>query len=141
MDILSNNSTCLELSIAMPGFSSSSSLQSSGQSDVSAMKDLELDINQIPSGVEEECVEKEFGGPPRKKLRLTKEQSHVLEQSFKQYHILNPKQKEGLADQLKLKPRQVEVWFQNRRARYFTMTYYWWQVLFILKNHDVNFDS
>lgn len=61
-----------------------------GQSDVSAMKDLELDINQIPSGVEEECVEKEFGGPPRKKLRLTKEQSHVLEQSFKQYHILNP---------------------------------------------------
>ncbi|CAA3001266.1 homeobox-leucine zipper HOX3 [Olea europaea subsp. europaea] len=81
------------------------------------MKDLELDINQIPSGVEEECVEKEFGGLPRKKLRLTKEQSHVLEQSFKQYHILNPKQKEGLADQLKLKPRQVEVWFQNRRAR------------------------
>ncbi|XP_055830402.1 homeobox-leucine zipper protein HAT4-like [Solanum dulcamara] len=53
----------------------------------------------------------------RKKLRLTKEQSAVLEDSFKDHHTLNPKQKLALAKRLGLRPRQVEVWFQNRRAR------------------------
>ncbi|KAG6596870.1 Homeobox-leucine zipper protein HAT2, partial [Cucurbita argyrosperma subsp. sororia] len=53
----------------------------------------------------------------RKKLRLTKDQSAVLEDSFKEHNTLNPKQKLALAKQLGLRPRQVEVWFQNRRAR------------------------
>ncbi|KAM7476660.1 hypothetical protein LguiB_023903 [Lonicera macranthoides] len=53
----------------------------------------------------------------RKKLRLSKEQSAFLEESFKEHNTLNPKQKLALAKQLNLRPRQVEVWFQNRRAR------------------------
>ncbi|RDX57691.1 Homeobox-leucine zipper protein HAT14, partial [Mucuna pruriens] len=53
----------------------------------------------------------------RKKLRLSKEQSAMLENSFKLHSTLNPVQKQELADQLNLKTRQVEVWFQNRRAR------------------------
>ncbi|KAG0492636.1 hypothetical protein HPP92_006034 [Vanilla planifolia] len=53
----------------------------------------------------------------RKKLRLTKEQSALLEDRFKEHSTLNPKQKQSLAKQLNLRPRQVEVWFQNRRAR------------------------
>ncbi|XP_028179630.1 homeobox-leucine zipper protein ATHB-4-like isoform X1 [Glycine soja] len=53
----------------------------------------------------------------RKKLRLTKEQSMVLEETFKEHSTLNPKRKQALAEELNLKPRQVEVWFQNRRAR------------------------
>ncbi|KAJ0809160.1 putative transcription factor homeobox-WOX family [Helianthus annuus] len=56
-------------------------------------------------------------GLTRKKLRLTKEQSAFLEDSFKEHSTLNPKQKQALAKQLNLRPRQVEVWFQNRRAR------------------------
>ncbi|PIN25984.1 Transcription factor HEX [Handroanthus impetiginosus] len=128
MEIFPNNSTCLELTIAVPGFNSSQPFPSSGEiSGGGAMK--ALDINQAPSGTEEECMEEEEeddespnnnnnGGPaPRKKLRLTKEQSRVLEETFIQNHTLNPKEKEALAVELKLKPRQVEVWFQNRRAR------------------------
>ncbi|XP_024971123.1 homeobox-leucine zipper protein HAT9-like isoform X1 [Cynara cardunculus var. scolymus] len=59
----------------------------------------------------------EFEGGSRKKLRLTKEQSFVLEETFKQHSTLNPKRKQSLAESLNLRPRQVEVWFQNRRAR------------------------
>eukprot|EP00246_Nothoceros_aenigmaticus_P003521 TRINITY_DN14695_c0_g1_i1.p1 TRINITY_DN14695_c0_g1~~TRINITY_DN14695_c0_g1_i1.p1 ORF type:complete len:259 (+),score=16.06 TRINITY_DN14695_c0_g1_i1:89-778(+) len=61
--------------------------------------------------------DEEEGGATRKKLRLSKEQSALLEESFKEHSTLNPKQKAALAKQLNLRPRQVEVWFQNRRAR------------------------
>ncbi|KAK1552712.1 hypothetical protein Q3G72_022199 [Acer saccharum] len=117
MAVLPRSSSSLELTISVPGFSSSPSLPSSGDQGGCAMK--YLDINQIPSGGEEEDEEEESsnGGPPRKKLRLSKEQSRLLEESFRQNHTLNPKQKEALATQLKLRARQVEVWFQNRRAR------------------------
>ncbi|GLJ27382.1 hypothetical protein SUGI_0537440 [Cryptomeria japonica] len=61
--------------------------------------------------------EDEEGGGTRKKLRLSKQQSAILEETFKEHSTLNPKQKQTLAKQLNLCPRQVEVWFQNRRAR------------------------
>ncbi|CAN6295905.1 unnamed protein product [Urochloa humidicola] len=61
-------------------------------------------------------AEDDDDGSTRKKLRLTKEQSALLEDRFKEHSTLNPKQKVALAKQLNLRPRQVEVWFQNRRA-------------------------
>ncbi|KAJ3674067.1 hypothetical protein LUZ60_006059 [Juncus effusus] len=79
-------------------------------------RERETDVmsNNSNSRVSEE--EEEDGGA-RKKLRLTKEQSALLEDRFKEHTTLNPKQKLALAKQLNLRPRQVEVWFQNRRAR------------------------
>ncbi|KAL4340571.1 hypothetical protein GQ457_08G016730 [Hibiscus cannabinus] len=65
----------------------------------------------------ERASDDDENGSTRKKLRLSKQQSAFLEESFKQHNTLNPKQKLDLAKQLNLQPRQVEVWFQNRRAR------------------------
>ncbi|XP_027347874.1 homeobox-leucine zipper protein HOX3-like [Abrus precatorius] len=117
MAVLPRSSSSLELTMSVPGFASSPTLPLFG------ITVKELDINQVPleedwmaSNMEDE-EESSNGDPPRKKLRLTKEQSRLLEESFRQNHTLNPKQKEALAMQLKLRPRQVEVWFQNRRAR------------------------
>ncbi|KAL5207627.1 hypothetical protein ABZP36_032062 [Zizania latifolia] len=53
----------------------------------------------------------------RKKLRLTREQATLLEDSFHSHSILSHAQKHDLARQVELSARQVEVWFQNRRAR------------------------
>ncbi|XP_065876493.1 homeobox-leucine zipper protein HAT9-like [Euphorbia lathyris] len=75
------------------------------------------DINDVERFSSRVSDEDEDGSNTRKKLRLTKDQSALLEESFKQHSTLNPKQKQALARQLNLRPRQVEVWFQNRRAR------------------------
>ncbi|KAL3526926.1 hypothetical protein ACH5RR_011582 [Cinchona calisaya] len=82
----------------------------------------EVEIERNSSRVISDEDEDGGGSNSRKKLRLTKAQSALLEESFKQHSTLNPlsisqKQKQDLARELNLRPRQVEVWFQNRRAR------------------------
>ncbi|KAM1683028.1 hypothetical protein EV1_033921 [Malus domestica] len=62
------------------------------------------------------------GDMSRKKLMLSKEQSPLLDETFKEHNTLNPKQKQELAKQLNLRLRQVEVWFQNRRASFFAVS-------------------
>lgn len=57
-----------------------------------------MDINQAPPGDEGWTVcgglddeeDSSNGATPRKKLRLSKEQSRLLEESFTQNHSLNP---------------------------------------------------
>ncbi|KAG2409229.1 Homeobox-leucine zipper protein [Vigna angularis] len=94
MAVLPSASSTLELTISVPGFASSPTLLPSSSAFGIAVK--ELDINQVPveedwmaSNMEDE-EESSNGDPPRKKLRLTKEQSRLLEESFRQNHTLNP---------------------------------------------------
>ncbi|KAH7687587.1 homeobox-leucine zipper protein [Dioscorea alata] len=100
-------------------------VSSPNNSTLSSVSGKQLDLVPHGSGAEELDIERacsrasdeEDGEGSRKKLRLSKDQSIILEESFKEHNTLNPKQKVALAKQLNLRPRQVEVWFQNRRAR------------------------
>ncbi|KAF5735533.1 hypothetical protein HS088_TW15G01040 [Tripterygium wilfordii] len=55
-----------------------------------------------------------------KKKRLNIEQVKALEKSFELGNKLEPERKIQLARALGLQPRQIAIWFQNRRARWKT---------------------
>lgn len=56
----------------------------------------------------------------KKSTRLTMEQTRALEKSFEFEKILEAGRKEELSGALGLRPRQITIWFQNRRAKWKT---------------------
>nr|ACU23246.1 unknown [Glycine max] len=63
-------------------------------------------------------MEKMNCGNQEKKKRLTSDQLDSLENSFQKEIKLDPDRKMKLSKELGLQPRQIAVWFQNRRARW-----------------------
>ncbi|KAG1342453.1 homeobox-leucine zipper protein ATHB-13 [Cocos nucifera] len=63
-----------------------------------------------------------------KKKRLNLEQVRTLERNFEMGNKLEPERKMQLARALGLQPRQIAIWFQNRRAR--------WKTKQLEKNYD-----
>ncbi|KAM7484342.1 hypothetical protein LguiA_000351 [Lonicera macranthoides] len=67
--------------------------------------------------------------PGEKKRRLNMEQVRTLEKNFELGNKLEPERKMQLARALGLQPRQIAIWFQNRRAR--------WKTKQLEKDYDV----
>ncbi|KAG7961263.1 hypothetical protein I3843_09G006600 [Carya illinoinensis] len=59
-----------------------------------------------------------YGSFQEKKKRLASDQLDSLERSFQEEIKLDPDRKMKLSKELGLQPRQIAVWFQNRRARW-----------------------
>lgn len=69
-------------------------------------------------GLVPEMEKMKYGNQVEKKKRLTSEQLDSLERSFQEEIKLDPDRKMKLSRELGLQPRQIAVWFQNRRARW-----------------------
>ncbi|ESQ52285.1 hypothetical protein EUTSA_v10017567mg [Eutrema salsugineum] len=53
-----------------------------------------------------------------KKKKMTSEQLKLLERSFQEEIKLDPNRKMKLSRELGIQPKQIAVWFQNRKARW-----------------------
>jgi len=59
----------------------------------------------------------EVSQQPRKRQRTTPEQLEVLEKVYEHEKLPNSDLRKELAVKLKMTPRRVQVWFQNKRAK------------------------
>lgn len=71
-------------------------------------------------GLEDEDGTEESGFGTGKKRRLRVDQVQALEKIFEVDNKLDPDRKVKIAQELGLQPRQIAIWFQNRRARWKT---------------------
>ncbi|KAL9257982.1 Homeobox-leucine zipper protein ATHB-16-like protein [Drosera capensis] len=80
------------------------------------------EFQSMLNGLDEDggCLEESGHVVGEKQRRLSVNQVKALEKSFEVENKLEPERKVKLAQELGLQPRQVAVWFQNRRARWKT---------------------
>ncbi|KAH0680192.1 hypothetical protein KY285_021220 [Solanum tuberosum] len=71
-------------------------------------------------GLEDEDGIEESGCGTGKKRRLRVDQVQALEKIFEVDNKLDPDRKVKIAQEIGLQPRQIAIWFQNRRARWKT---------------------
>ncbi|XP_044488368.1 homeobox-leucine zipper protein ATHB-13-like isoform X2 [Mangifera indica] len=77
-----------------------------------------IDIGEEANG--EDDLSDDGSQAGEKKRRLNMEQVKTLEKNFELGNKLEPERKMQLARALGLQPRQIAIWFQNRRARWKT---------------------
>lgn len=95
----------------------SSSSSTSFHGDTNTATTMNPVVGQLENS---ENNDENYYGQPEKKRRLMAEQVQFLEKSFEVENKLEPERKIQIAKELNLQPRQVAIWFQNRRARYKT---------------------
>ncbi|XLT88463.1 hypothetical protein HN873_010216 [Arachis hypogaea] len=79
-----------------------------------------IEVGEVEGNGGEEEVSDDGSQAGEKKRRLNMEQVKTLEKSFELGNKLEPERKMQLARALGLQPRQIAIWFQNRRARWKT---------------------
>ncbi|GMR56507.1 hypothetical protein PMAYCL1PPCAC_26702 [Pristionchus mayeri] len=106
----SSSSTFLTTSNASPS-----------QSNTSDKNAIEPEMGEMGDEYEEEDEEEETGdGKKRKRKRrvlFSKTQTYELEKRFRSQRYLSAPEREQLAQEIRLTPTQVKIWFQNHRYK------------------------
>ncbi|KAK9116826.1 hypothetical protein Sjap_015773 [Stephania japonica] len=79
-----------------------------------------VDVGEDAATVGDDDLSDDGSHMGEKKRRLNMEQVKTLEKNFELGNKLEPERKMQLARALGLQPRQIAIWFQNRRARWKT---------------------